>query len=310
MNQKFVPVALLLATLSACHAPATPDLAVTAPLAEIDLADFPVPGHLLRGFDERQPAGPFQIGDEVLLGLRLRKALEVRNWLLQLRVIEVTALDALGQPLKPVTWSLRINGEPQQFASQVCRVEVIVMDEHGIELGRSQPCLPSDFLSRGIASACRLVHSRSKRGSVRRRLLDQPRNQQPDLRPLAEATVAAVALLQVVQADSVLAPILWQIIEKPSLWSVVANMGAKVMLRPSFHLVTSADSPVPNLSEPTWRLPLALDVNQQPALNFDLLITDSTPPFALVGGLLGATASHPTDTSRELSMLLLSARRR
>jgi hypothetical protein len=299
-----------LAALAACQAPATAELAVATPSAAIDLADFPAPRHLLRGFDERQPEGPFRVGDEVLLGLRLRKALEVRNWLLQLRVLEATALDASGQPVKPVTWSLRINGELQQFASQVCRVEVIVMDEYGLELGRSQPCLPSDFLSHGMAAACRFVQARRDQPSGWRRRRGRDFDRQADLRPLAEATVAAVALLQVVQEDSVLAPILWQIIEKPSIWSVVANMGAKVMLRPSFHLVSRAESPVPKLREPAWHLPLALEVNQQPALNVDLLITDATPPFSLAGGLLGATASHPTDATRELSLLLLSARRR
>src|SRR5690606_8527762 len=110
-----------------------------------------------------------------------------------------------------------------------------VMDEHGAELGRSQPCLPRDFLSQGIASACKLVRSRMH--SLARIGLEQGEAVYDviNMRPLAEATVSAVALLQVVQEDSVLAPILWQVIEKPSVWSVITNLGVDVMLRPSFH---------------------------------------------------------------------------
>jgi len=294
--------------LASCQSPATPELSLLPPVGGIRRADFPAPEHLLRGFDERQPVGPWRIGDEVLFGLRLRRDGIERHWLLQLRVLEVEAVDDDGQLRPPVDWSLRINGEMQTFSSELCRAEVVVMDEHGNELGRSQPYLPRDFLSRGIASACKLVRTRMH--LLARIGLEDGETiyDLVDMRPLAEATVSAVALLQVVQEDSVLAPILWQVIEKPSVWSVVTNLGVDVMLRPSFHRVTRARSPVPTVLEPTWRLPLALEVNNTPALNLDLLVTDSTPPFALAGGLLGATARHPTNPTLELSLLLLSAR--
>jgi len=290
----------LLLLLASCQAPAT----VVLPEARtVSSTEFPAPRHLLRGFDYRLPAGPWHVGDEVLFGLRLRRDGDVRHWLLQLRVTEVEAVDAEGKKLPPVDWSLRINGEIETFASELCRAEVVVMDERGKELGRSRPVLPRDFLSRGMAGACQLVHNRmrGRSASVRRKL---------DMRPLAEATVSAVALLQVVQDDSVLAPILWQVIEKPSLWSVVSSLGVDVMMRPSFHNATKADSPVPGLREPTWRLPIALEVNSTPALNLDLFVTDSTPPFTPAGGLLGATARHPTNPTLDFSLLLLSARRR
>lgn len=291
-----------LALLAACRAPSPPDLQLEQKRG-IRAADFPAPASLLRGFDSRQPKGPWRVGDEVLFGLRLRRAGAVKHWLLRLRVLEVAAVSADGEALDPVDWSLRINGQVQEFASAVCRAEVVVMDENGVELGRSQPLLPRDFLDTGMASACRLVRTRTIRRQAK---LDEG----PELRPLAEATVSAVALLQVVQEDSVLAPILWQVIEKPSVWSVVRNMGVNVMMRPSFHRVSRARSPVPAVRDPAYRLPIALEVNATPALNLELYVTESTPPFSLAGGLLGATASHPTDPNLDFSLLLLSARRR
>lgn len=307
MPKRTLTASCLFLLAGACHTPATPELALDQAAGDIQAADFPAPGRLLRGFDYRQPAGPWRVGDEVLFGLRLRRDGAVRHWLLRMRVTEAEAVDDEGNKLDPVDWSLRINGEVQKFASSLCRAEVVVMDEKGVELGRSEPVLPRDFLSRGIAGACQMVHSRLR---VRpRRGSGGSVYEQLDMRPLAEATVSAVALLQVVQEDSVLAPILWQVIEKPTVWSVVANMGVDVMMRPSFHRVTSALSPVPSLREQTWRLPISLHVNDQPALNLALYVTASTPPFSPAGGLLGATARHPTKPTLDFSLLLLSARR-
>lgn len=307
MTKRTLTVCCLL-LLAGCQTSATPELALDQEARDIQSADFPAPRHLLRGFDYRQPAGPWRVGDEVLFGLRLRRDGQAKHWLLRIRISEVEAVDDEGNGLDPVDWSLRINGEIQKFASSLCRAEVVVMDELGAELGRSHPVLPRDFLSRGIAGACQLVHSRMrvrpKRAARGRSVYDEF-----DMRALAEATVSAVALLQVVQEDAVLAPILWQVIEKPSIWSVVANMGVDVMMRPSFHRVTSALSPVPSLREPTWRLPISLHVNDQPALNLDLFVTEPTPPFSPAGGLLGATARHPTNPTLDFSLLLLSARR-
>lgn len=298
---------LCLPLLAACAAPATADLALddTEPAA-ISADDFTIPAGLPRGFDLADASAPWREGDELLIGLRLRRGDERRHWLLQLRLTEPIALDGDGDALEPLDWELNINGEPQQFGSRRCRVDVKVMDGEGNELGRSQPLLPRDFLDRGIAGACRQVHRQLARWSPRGR---EHVYSGLDVRPLAEATVCAVALLQVVEEDSVLAPILWQVIEKPSIWSVVTNLGARVVLRPRFHAVTEAFSPVPAVDAETFRMPLSLFVNDDAALHVDLFVADSSVPFALCGGVLGATARHPKDPDVEFSLLLLSARR-
>lgn len=309
MAQRFLRSIALLVMLAGCQSTSVQELRLDAAAGGLQNADFPAPAHLLRGFDEREPGGTWRVGDEVLFGMRLRRDGRVRHWLLQLRVLEVVALGTDGKPLDPFHWSLRINGEVDQFTSGVCAAEVVVMDRYGQELGRSQPYLPRDFLDRGIADACRLVRTGGFR-ALRRKSVDGKDARGPlDIRPLAEATVSALALLQVVQEDSLLAPILWQVIEKPSVWSMVSNMGVDVMLRPKFHRVSSAASPIAGVTASTWRLPLSLEVNQRPALDLDLLVADSAPPFSLACGLLGTTARHPSEPNLDFSLLLLSARR-
>lgn len=286
----------------------TADAALDVPDASngIEVQDFPAPLRLRRGFDLRATRGAWRSGDEVLYGLRLsRVGHEVRNWLLALRVLEPKALDEFGEPLPETHWSLRINGERQEFRSALCRVAATVYDQHGEQLGYTEPLLPRDFLDEGVAGACRAM----VRFVERQRSPVPPPTVFREVDPalLERSTVCAVALLQVVQEDSVLAPLLWEVIEKPSLWSVLGNLGARVVLRPSYHGVTETVCPVPGRYESTWRLPMSLQVNEVPALEMDLLVTESTPPYALGGGLLGASARHPREPGLEFSILLLSA---
>ena len=296
--------------LAACAAPRQPALQFDDRELPLDARDFPVPERMRLGFDPRA-SGEWRVGDEVLFGLRLRKAGGERNWLLKLRVLdpEVEAAAATG-PAR-VDWRLRINGVQEAFASRLCRVEAIVMDRDGVVLGRSEPRLPRDFLASGVAAACALVARRAPERVRAAGARPQPQALALPVRnrELARATVCAVSLLQVVQDDAVLAPLLWEVVEKPSLWSVVTNLGAAVVLRPRFHHTASVRSPIPGNYDPTWTLPLGLEVNGAPALELELFVAEPEPPYALCGGLFGATARHPRRADLEFSLLLLSARR-
>ncbi|HEB51882.1 MAG TPA: hypothetical protein ENI87_01370 [bacterium] len=289
--------------LCSCHG--APETAVELDRGDgaLDARGFPAPASLLRGFDRRDVGGGWAVGDEVLFGLRLDKGGRRRNWLLRLRVLEPEAGVAGGDAQEgDAEWSLRVNGKLEHFASRVAGVEAVVMDEAGGVIGRSRTLLPRDFLSRGIAGACAIA-DRARRG------LRRVPGAAAGRRPLAEATVCAISLLQVVQEDSVLAPLLWEVVEKPSVWSVVRNLGARVVLQPKFHDVRTVPSPVSGNCDATWALPIGLAVNGEPALAIELFVTDAASPYSLAGGLLGATARHPRDPGVSFSLLLLSARR-
>ncbi|MBL8732383.1 MAG: hypothetical protein JNN13_08445 [Planctomycetes bacterium] len=295
---------LLLATLlvaAACRAPEVAELrlATTAPLTA---AAFPGASRFAPGFDAVAAASSWQAGDAVLFGLCLSRGDERRHWLLHLRVTEPVALarpgDATptGEALPEVTWTMRINGVPQQFPSRLCRVLVTVADADGNVLGRTEPLLPWQLLARGLQPACEEV---VRRRAASGRLVDD----EATLRPLAEAVVCTVALLQVVQEDDVLSPILWQVVQRPSLWSVLRHLGAHVVLRPAFQdLRRQADG------GSAFLVPMTLSVNDVDALHFELLARTPARPFALCGGMLGATARHPQDAELEFRMLLLGAR--
>lgn len=299
--------------LAACQGPGVAE--VRLPLAEglATPAAFPGARAILDGFDGAVGAdlATWQAGDEVLFGLRLCRDGEVRHWLLHLRLIEPIAIARPGDDVPPpaalphLMWSLRVNGVDQEFVSAACRVLATVCDADGNVLGRSEPVLPRDFLARGFTRACERVAARH--GRVARSRDADDRAAATDVQPFAEATVAAVALLQVVQEDTVLAPLLWQVVDRPSLWSVVSHLGARVLLRPAFERAAPAPSPVA-MAPIAWRVPLALSVNDQPVLQTDLFVVPAARPLALCAGVVGAIARHPRHADREFSLVLLAAR--
>ncbi len=306
-------VAALLAA-AGCHGPAEADLEPGGVVPQVaTAADFPGGPSVLEGFDALEPGSTWRAGDEVLFGLRLRRGQTARHWLLHLRVTEPVAIArdgdelARGKHLPPVEWTIRINGEAQRFSSARCRALATVLDARGNVLGRSEPQLPRDFLAGGFGAACELV----AQGAQRRARGDQVAAfyRGLEMRPFSDATVTAVALLQVVQDDDVLSPLLWEVIERPSLWSIVANLGARVILRPRFHAAVERASAVPAVAPTAWQVPMSLLVNDETVLVVDLFVTPSAPPVALCGGVLGAIARHPRDADVEFSLLLLAARR-
>ena len=309
-------IVVLVVALSAvaCRSTETPDLSFAVAPDDVSAADFPGAAGIVSGFDALANDAEWRAGDEVLYGLRLRRGTHAQHWLLHLRVTEPLAISrqgdeaAPGELLPPLLWAIRINDVPREFRSRRCRVLATVTDAAGTVLGRSEPQLPRDFLQQGFSPACE---------RLRQRFLEHPETigtdafyDGMDVGPLAEATVCAIALLQVVQEDSVLAPLLWEVVQRPSFWSVVRNFGARVVLRPRFHAATEASTSLPGLgAHPVWRVPVSLLVNDAPALHADLLVGTTRPPLALAGGMVGAIARHPTDRDLEFSLLLLAARR-
>jgi hypothetical protein len=304
--------ALLLAALAACASAPQPDVELGPPVLDLAPADFPGAGAMLSGFDAPGGEAEWRAGDEVLFGLRLRHGGRDRHWLLRVELEQAEALDDAAEQgktpavLEPVTWPIKVNGESAQFRSRLCRVLVTVADRDGKVLARSHPLLPRDFLQHGFQPAC---------SAVRKLLDDRPglRHQAHfyallDERLLAESVVCALALLQVVQGDEVLSPLLWEVVQRPSLLSLIGNFGANVVVQPRFQLTERASPPSAVPAGEAWRVPMRLFVNDTPGLDIELLVGRTVQPFALCGAILSAVARHPSERGREFTMLLLAAR--
>ena len=300
---------VVLALLGACAGPQRTELSVSAVAELAPPTAFPGAAAILHGFDVRRD-GDWCAGDEVLFGLRLHAAGSTRQWLLHLRLTEPAAIARAGDEvperdlLPPLRWTLKVNDVDRNFTSARCRVLATVYDAEGNVLGRSEPLLPRDFLATGFTGACDVLTRWQREG---RQEPARRSGSSVDASKFAHATVAAIALLQVVQEDSVLAPLLWEVLERPSWWSVLQNFGARLLLQPAF----DEAEPMVVVHGPTtmtWRVPITLSVNDQKALVTHLYVASAARPQALCGGIVGGIARNPHDGGRELGLVLLAAR--
>ena len=306
LTARIVP--LLCAGCAAAPAP----IAAPSPSTVPTLGAGEFPGLPDRAFDARSDDPTWQSGDAVVFALRLRKGDEVRRWLLRLEVLvgeELVALQDNGAEGTIAFWqertweyevTVRGEREQRQLRSRVLLVGVHVADEQGRELTRSVVQLPSTFLGRGLLPA--IEQSLAAAASAAPAPLDAE--------PVVGAMLGAMSLLHVVQEDDALATYFWQVVEKPSVWSLLTNLGVRATLSMPFEQSVRAER-LPDGLPPTreaFLVPLRIDVNGSPALLADVLACDASRPYALSGGMIAATARHPSDADLTFELQLVSAR--
>ncbi|MCA8952482.1 MAG: hypothetical protein KDE27_23425 [Planctomycetes bacterium] len=285
-----------------------PDPALTV---SVDAAEFPGATRLLRGFDQRDTASAWQDGDRVLFGLRLKNGTETRRWLLRLEVALRTD-PGEGDDRAPIdqrSWHYTavIADEPRRIEidSRLARVRVTVHDQQAELLGESSVFLPADLMTRGLLPGveCALTHQQQGGDFSSFASVEQ-------VRPMAEGLVALIALLQVVQNDDVLEDYFWQVVQKPSVWSVIAGFGVRASLTASLEKSTAVTALPAQLPAGTraYATPLRVDVNDNPALLADVVVVDAARPYALCAGIVAATARHPNKPDVTFDVQLLAAR--
>ncbi len=287
----------------------------------LQAADFPGAGRLLEGFDAPTADGEWLQQDRLLFALQLRKGETVHRWLLHLQVLIGDVMSTrLGddQPTEIKLWNDRswtytttVLGEKREkrVSSRMLPVVVRVHDEQGKQLGNSLVQLPADLLGAGllpgIDAATTLYAGTDPEANP------MPREQQEQhVDAMVRSTLALVALLTIVQEDNVLADYFWQVIEKPSIWSVVSSFGV------SASLVTALEQSQPTTDLPpgmpttsrAFIAPMRVEVNGTPALLADILATDASRPYALCGGMVAASARHPSRPDLHFDVQLLAAR--
>ncbi|HEX6811316.1 MAG TPA: hypothetical protein VF384_06815 [Planctomycetota bacterium] len=306
--------------LAACHGVA-PQLA--APNSDVSVAlptdEFPGASGMATGFDARTGDRSWQSDDEVVFALRLRKGEEVHRWLLRLRVVFgeqlVARIDNLPSQRIALweerSWTYTVTDAGQrrdlQAKSRMLPVSAIVCDEHGKQLTKSLVKLPVQLLGRGLLPAVDTALSAAR---VQPGANETPQYRDESVRPLVEATLGLMSLLTVVQEDDALAEYFWQVVEKPSIWSVITGFGVKATFSMPFEKSVPATNLPPDLPAPgrAFVVPMQIDVNGSPALFLEVVATDAARPYSLCGGIVAAVARHPTNPDVTLELQLLAAR--
>lgn len=309
------PTVLLFA---ACAAAPEPELVTPAATVHAATAGFPGADALLRGFSPRTKATSWQKGDAVLFGLELTKGSQVHRWLLHLEVQDMDRIVGTGSDGRhydvPIlkeqrAWSYNatIRGEKREMTVQSAMrdVAVRVCDANGTELGASKVKLPVGLMTSGLVRAVTTAIAHHRHDPEFQNFQDPS-----EVQPMVEGLVALIALLNVVQNDHVLEPYFWEVVQKPSIWSVVTGLGVSASITGELqNSVPATDLPYHMTDgHPAFVMPLHVDVNGAPALLADVATVDPNRPYGLCGGIVGATARHPTRKDLQFTVRLLAAR--
>lgn len=106
--------------------------------------------------------------------------------------------------------------------------------------------------------------------------------------------------------------ILFKILSLPSVWSLIHNFG----ITPGIAIGRPTDRLQP-ISLPDWgmpsgtslyALPVAVVLNQHPALTLTMIVTRPRPPLLACGGIVGFLAENPDDPENYLTLRVIAAR--
>ncbi|HEX6813072.1 MAG TPA: hypothetical protein VF384_15715 [Planctomycetota bacterium] len=297
---KHLTVLPALCVLAACAAVPIEQPAPASSFARLPLDEFPGALKVLSGFDERAVAPDWVPHDQVLFALRLDKAGDVKRWLLHLDAQAEVPVSSMS----PGSTVANPDGSASVSMQSLSGVTVVkVFEADGVLLDETTVALPASYLSQGLLPSIRAhtVDEAQDRGTI---------EAAEALRLWMQGYFTMEALLSVVRENDVLASYFWQVVETPGVWSVITHLGASPSVHLSFEKSVAASAPEPLRSDAgAFSVPLRVDVNGTAALFVDLLAGEASRPYALCGGIVAATARHPTRRDVKFSMQLIAARR-
>jgi hypothetical protein len=104
---------------------------------------------------------------------------------------------------------------------------------------------------------------------------------------------------------------MWKVVNLPSVWSIVRHVGVTAWMGMDFDDINPLTLPaqwgVPAGSH-VFTLPIMVELNQQPALNATLLVTDPRPSLLACGGIIGFVARNPNDDQNYATLRVISTR--
>jgi hypothetical protein len=251
-------------------------------------------------------------GDAVLFGVAVDAGAERREWYVRARVIGKIMSEFEGSPFA-MGDSVRVRragvGDWVRIDYDVVRVAIELFDGDGHLLSSSEALMPELCLQYGLYEYIEL--SQQGRDPFAAGALSYGEHGElmadDDVRRAVSGWIAMMKLPEFLQRDSGMEQLLWKLIERPSLLSIVANRGVQMEVG-----LNGKDArPVPSGSVygPAYRVPVLLTLNNRPAVRCEIVVARGAPPLGPCNGLLAIDATHPSDPSRRIAVRLLAAQR-
>ena len=262
------------------------------------------------------------------------------QWLLHLEAVAPDAKEQSVKPARPMVMHSS-TGNKLEFVSSPAFVTLRTLGPFAEPDAKRKPpkaldksarfALDRGFLSLGLARAAAVVlrlnqadPNHERKGSFafnskpfsetditrNRKMADILQLTAQDERALAGSAPALMSYFAIVQQTAGLDDILFKILDLPSLWSMLRHGGVNANIR--FDTKHIAKAPDALLTLPTnpklYQFPVALDLNDQPALNITFLATAPQPPLLTCGGIVGMLVERPDGKGTYLTLRVISAR--
>jgi len=294
------------AALASCSAPQMSVAEVLdLPRESLVPGRFPGAARLVAGFDSQDPSAPDSISETALFGLELDGRGAVERWLLLIEAKEPPAAGEMHQKVSAPSGSF-------VYPSRRRRVKVTLFDGDGRQLAQSTVRVPWDFLCAGFVRSCdlakQLIDTKAAEVDYRGKTLTRAEA----ARHMYGGFATLSAFLRIIKNNKLLSGMLWRVIDRPSIFSIIFNGGVRLSLNAQL----TAATPLPDrdlsteLSKlPGYRTTMRLDANGSPVLNAIMWVTEPQSPYRLSGGIIVLEGFRPSDARVRFRMELLAARR-
>lgn len=205
-------------------------------------------------------------------------------------------LDSLPMRTSNVTLRINIAGTVERLVSDSALVSTEVSGAGIAPVDGPLPLLPlpKDFMAVGFVEACRAMPADTGAGF-------------PEA--ARKSVGALLCLLKLVQEQAPLRSVLIELVDAPSLWSLVTHLGVEINVGADFQDAWQpSGAPAATVGPgPVWAFPVNLSANGQPALEMLWFAVEPKGPLMLSGGVIGILGRDPSDPSRRLAVSWLGA---
>jgi hypothetical protein len=289
----------------------------------------------LEKIDPPGETGVLSLGDSVTVLVTLRQKDDRRTqWLLYVETMPRGAKEQSARPASPMVL-YSCSGRKFEYASAPAPVRMETLGPFtasGAKKSKPQEydtrfTLDKGFLGLGLEQAAAAV-SRLKEANAKgtlwfrntplsdveiernRKSLGNIRLSAEEERALGGSCPALMSYLNIVKHTEHLKDILFQLVDLPSVWSMVRHGGVNANLSILQDHLTRADGTAWGLpdSRPLYDMPVVIELNKQPALKVTLTVATPLPPLLACGGIVGFVAERPGDKETYLTVRVISAR--
>lgn len=334
---KTLVLAFLLLNLESDGYPAEPAQRSLPPVPEPlrSVIEFAQQNQISLATIDRPQDRPAQPGDLAVLLVTLFEGSALKQWLIELSVVEPNSKELLAK--RPPTVCYSTTGARLEYAYSPLAFE---LKTHGPFLVNSTPkavhtttartVVNGDDLALGFDTACRafLAIGEAKARSTNPRPFGmgfqpnppskevvaetKPRAEELGITPADERSIAGcipalVGFFGIAQATSGLREIVWEIIDLPSAWSVMKRGGR---VDTNFNLDGNIMGKMETPPNEPQRYVFAVDLqlNGQSALKAKMVVVEPKPPLLTTAGILTIYAEHPTKPDRHAVIQVLATR--